>query len=741
MLQHFNYLRIIKSGESLRSRCCLLAHFSTLFYKHEILFKYTILPALPLIIVVYISTNPLIWVSSEIHHFYIELFAVVFGIVLSFYYIARSRTLNDIFSLFIGMGFLVSAIIDLLHVIVSYGAISNPEFIKYFIPQTWFAGRIFLSTLLVMAIIKYSDLSKGEDDVYQSKDKQVRQQKSGKRVPKRILIYLLLLVVFSFGVALSSLILVFPASVIDEYSLHRPYEIPPLILFSVALFYFYKKQLYKRKDLFYKGLVGYLILDIFSQIIMSYSATSFDTAHNIAHVLKDGAYFVNIIALALSSLQYNVELKKSNEQIRIQNEMLKESGKMQKEFINIAAHELRTPIQPILGLSDVLASSKNNSAENRKVAEVIYRNAKKLQHLAEDILDVSKIESHTLNLKEEVFNIGDVILNTISDFEDSSKKGLGELFPTVKIIYKPKARNNDYDPIMVKADRMRISQVLSNLLSNANKSIIGTEGKSIKFIYVDFKRVEANGQKLQPQSPHRQPSKEKVAVISIQDEGSGINSELSLKLYEKFATGTYGGTGLGLYISKSIIESHGGKLWFEDNRNGRGVTFYFTLPIFYDMPVETYDGKKIIMNNKEKNNILIKKSKILPFVPSAHPKYNHNKSILLVDDDLDITITLKKVLEREGYNVHAFNDPLKTLKEFRKGGYNLIILDIKMPRMNGFDLYHEIRKIDDKVNVCFLTAGEINPADKDYQMISDNLLLRKPIENEVLLQAIENIKS
>ena len=132
---------------------------------------------------------------------------------------------------------------------------------------------------------------------------------------------------------------------------------------------------------------------------MSYSASSFDTAHNIAHVLKDGAYFVNIIALALSSLQYNVELKKSNEHIRIQNEMLKESGKMQKEFINIAAHELRTPIQPILGLSDVLASSKNNSAENRKIAEVIHRNAKKLQHLAEDILDVSKIESHTLNSK------------------------------------------------------------------------------------------------------------------------------------------------------------------------------------------------------------------------------------------------------------------------------------------------------------------------------------------------------
>ncbi len=639
------------------------------------------------------------------------------------------------------MGFLVSAIIDLLHVIVSYAAISNPEFIKYFIPQTWFAGRIFLSTLLVMAIIKYSDLSQGEDDVYELKEERAKQQKSGKRLPKRIMIYLMLLVVFSFGVALSSLFLVFPASVIDDYSLHRPYEIPPLILFSLALFYFYKKQLYKRKDLFYKGLVGYLILDIFSQIIMSYSATSFDTAHNIAHVLKDGAYFVNIIALALSSLQYNIELKRSNEHIRIQNEKLKESGKMQKEFINIAAHELRTPIQPILGLSDVLASSDNNSAENRKIAEVIYRNAKKLQHLAEDILDVSKIESHTLNLKEERFNIGDVILNTISDFEDSSKKGLGELFPTVKIIYKPKERNDDYDPIVVKADRMRTSQVLSNLLSNANKSIIGTEGKSIKYIYVDLKRVEASGENLPLQSHHQQQSKDGVAVVSIQDEGSGISSELSLKLYEKFATGTYGGTGLGLYISKSIIESHGGKLWFEDNRNGPGVTFYFTLPIFYEIPVEGYDGKNTTKDPKEKNDILMKKIKISPFIPPPlHPKHNGNKSILLVDDDLDITITLKKVLEREGYNVHAFNNPLKTLREFRKDGYHLIILDIKMPQMNGFELYNEIRKIDNKVNVCFLTAGETNLGDNDYQMVSNNLFLRKPIENEALLQAIENIK-
>ena len=247
--------------------------------------------------------------------------------------------------------------------------------------------------------------------VEQIKEQKEQEQKPGLRIQKRILIYLILLGIFSIGVALASLYLVFPSSVIDEYSLHRPYEIPPLILFSVALFFFYKRQLYKRKDLFYKGLAVYLILDIFSQIIMSYSAVSFDTAHNIAHVLKDAAYFVNIIALSLSSIQSNVELKKSNELIRVQNKKLEESGKMQKEFINIAAHELRTPIQPILGLSDLLIYRSIKGTENYRMAEVINRNAIKLQHLAEDILDVTKIEGQTLILNKERFDLNDLILN------------------------------------------------------------------------------------------------------------------------------------------------------------------------------------------------------------------------------------------------------------------------------------------------------------------------------------------
>jgi signal transduction histidine kinase/CheY-like chemotaxis protein len=724
---------------------------SSLFYRHEFLFKYTLIPIIPLTFIALLSINPLLWVSSEIHHFYIELFAVVFGLVLSFYYILRARTINDNFSLFIGLGFLISALIDLLHVIISYEAISDPLFIKYFIPQTWFAGRIFLSILLTIAILKYSKIAKGVDEQYPSNEELLEQQNPVIRIQKRILFYLILLAIFSIGIALSSLYLVFPASVIDEYSLHRPYEIPPILFFSIALFYFYKKQLYKKKDLVYKGLAIYLILDIFSQIIMSYSAVSFDTAHNVSHVLKDAGYFVNVIALSLSSIQSNVELKKSNELIRVQNKKLKESGRMQKEFLNIAAHELRTPIQPILGLSNLLIDRFDKGSEYSKMAEVIYRNALKLQHLAQDILDVTKIESQTLNLNKEKFDLNNLIINSIADFENSTKHKSEDLQSHIKIVYKPNEQNKSYQSFIVEADKIRISQVLSNLLSNANKSLIGIEGegregeegKKTKFIYVNLKMVKERKHKVHHIDSYNKElaesdSHERAAVISIQDEGSGIKSELRTRLYEKFATGYIDGIGLGLFISKNIIESHGGQLWFEDNKDGKGVTFYFTLPIFHDLYEKSTSNDSILKNPKGKDETTIKKNISSINICNPYFKDNGRMRILLVDDDEDINTTLKKVLEETGYKIQAYSNPIKALEDFKKNLYNLIILDIKMPQMNGFEFYNEIRKIDNKVKVCFLTAAEIDH-DKYYEIFSKNIYLKKPIENEALLKIIENM--
>ena len=544
-----------------------LSKSKLLFSKYEILIKYTLVPSIPLSIIAILSINPNTWMTSEIHHFYIELFAVILAAVLAFYYIARARALNDKFSLFIGIGFLTSALIDLLHVIVAYVAIDNPIFLKYFIPQTWFAGRIFLSAMLVMAIVKFSSLSSSDFEVQgggrrnkeeEEEQKQLRSPLTKQR--KTVALYFIPLAILAASVSISSLFFVLPASVVDDYSIHRPYEIPSLVLFIIALVYFYKNGLYKRTDPFYKGILGYLIVDIFSQIIMSYSAISFDTAHNVAHVLKDAGYFINIIALALSSIEYNARLRQSNyrlkereETIRIQYERLKESDKMKDEFINVAAHELRTPIQPILSLTEVLRS-KIKDIQQQELLDIIIRNAKRSQQLTNDILDVTKIESHSLNLKKEPFNLNDIITNVIDDIMTnrdplrwSQKNDNKEI---MKISYQPQH-------IFVEADKARITQVISNLLNNAVKF---TEEKGGD-IHISTENIDNQ------------------VLISVKDSGNGIDPEILPKLFSKFTSKSYQGTGLGLFISKSIVEAHGGRIWAINNTRGKGATFTFSIPV------------------------------------------------------------------------------------------------------------------------------------------------------------------
>ena len=564
------------------------------FGKYDTLIKYTLVPSIPLSIIAILCVNPNTWVLSELHHFYIELFAVILAAILSFYYIARAYTLDDKFSLFIGIGFLANALIDLLHVVVSYTYMDEFMFLKYFIPQTWFAGRIFLGAMFVIAIAGYPQLSRtssstnnktivtssalqeeqakvGQGSAYlssitpsvQSEKEElpiVDKRRERQKMPKIIVGYLVALTIISAYIAISSLFIVFPGSVLDDFPIHRPYEIPGLALFLVALLYFYKNQLYRKSDIFYKGLLGALVIDIFGQIIMSYSTTSFDTAHNTAHILKDAAYFVNIIGLALSSIQYNAKLKEANrnliereEVIRSQYERLKESDKMQKEFINIASHEMKTPTQAILGFSNLLETHPEKKME---INQGIKRNAARLQRLTNDILDVTRIESHTLKLNKETFNLNDLISHIIEDYRNQIDN------VHIQLMHNSD-KTNDYNEnnnlVVVEADKSRLTQVISNLLSNSIK-FTNSEG-SISV---------------------RSEKKDSHVIVSVKDTGTGIDPEIMPKLFTKFATKSQtSGTGLGLFISKSIIEAHGGKIWGENyiHDTKKGSIFAFSLPL------------------------------------------------------------------------------------------------------------------------------------------------------------------
>ena len=243
------------------------------------------------------------------------------------------------------------------------------------------------------------------------------------------------------------------------------------------------------------------------------------------------------------------ELKNSNFSLQKANNQLRQNDKLQKEFINMAAHELRTPIQPILGLTDVLLD-KASDPHQSQLLEVIMRNARRLQRLSGDILDVSKIESSSLKLSKTPMELNEVIQTVINDFENGSKL---ERNKNVKIFFQPK------DSIIVYVDKDRIFQVLSNLLNNA-----------LKFTKHGTVMININ--------PDDRENN-KAVKVTIQDTGVGITQELMPNLFSKFVTSSYNGTGLGLFISKGIIEAHGGRIWAENNSNGVGASFSFSLPI------------------------------------------------------------------------------------------------------------------------------------------------------------------
>ena len=524
--------------------------------KTDHILKYVIIPSICLSIIALISVNQSLWVTSPIHHFYIELFGAILAGILAFYYISRANTLSDKFSLFIGIGFLVNTLIDLFHVIVSLLNMDDTLFLKYFIPQTWFVGRLFLSAMLAIAIVKYTSfLSIKSSKQQKQKQRQISSDKNNEnyKLSRLLLLYLIIITLFVSIVAISSLFVVFPFSAIDDIPLHRPYEIFPLALFLFSLYYFYKNEIYKNKDVFYTGLVISIVFNVFGQIIMSYSAQHFDTAFNIAHVLKDVGYFINVIGLALSSIQYNVRLRESNEMLTIQYEKVKASEKMKEEFINIAAHELRTPIQPILGLTDIIYS-KVKDEELHELLGIIMRNAKRLQRLTNNLLDITKIESQSLLLKKEKFNLNILISEVLKDYVNKQKN-----LQKIEIVYDFKRKED----IIVEADRDRLVQVIRNLLDNALK--FTTQNQQMIFVSID---------------KNKEGKEEEEVIVSVKDIGEGISDKVLYKLFTKFATSDpTTGTGLGLYICKKIIEAHGGRIWGVNNLDGKGALFKFTLPV------------------------------------------------------------------------------------------------------------------------------------------------------------------
>lgn len=248
---------------------------------------------------------------------------------------------------------------------------------------------------------------------------------------------------------------------------------------------------------------------------------------------------ISVILIWNKRLEQTVNTKTA--ELRAANEQLQTQDKMQREFINIAAHELRTPIQPILGVAEML---ENELGDKREDIKMIARNARRLERLTQDLLDVAKIESQSLKLNKERFDIGELASVLVEDYRKRVIDG-----HDTSLEYESKGE------VAVEGDKERIIQVISNLLDNALK--FTRNGR-----VVVITKKESDG---------------KVSV-SVKDTGLGIATDIMPRLFTKFASKSQRGTGLGLFISKSIVEAHGGEIWGTNNEGESGATFSFTIP-------------------------------------------------------------------------------------------------------------------------------------------------------------------
>ncbi len=332
-------------------------------------------------------------------------------------------------------------------------------------------------------------------------------------------------------------------------------------------------------------LILYFVKKILKPIDVLTHATSEVKKGNLeVSVQYKGNDELSLLGESFNSMVQSIKnyIKKQNQlasELKELNEQLKYKDQLKDQFINIAAHELKTPIQPILGLTEVIrarSTASNMQKQDAEFLEIIIRNAKRLQGLSAKILDISKIENRILRLDKEKFNINNNLRDIINDIKSKENE--------VEIIFV----EPDVDPVIVEADRSRIDEVISNLLTNAiessknsMKSGSSPYEQSRNTISV-FTTIKPNGNGRDNNKDNIEDKRENEIVISVKDKGTGIGPEIQEKLFTIFVTKSETGSGLGLFISKGIVEAHGGKIWAENNTDGKGATFSFSLPISED---------------------------------------------------------------------------------------------------------------------------------------------------------------
>lgn len=353
--------------------------------------------------------------------------------------------------------------------------------------------------------------------------------------------------------------------------------------------------------------------------------------------------------LERQNIKLEETVKIRTEEYRLAKEKAEEADKLKSAFLANMSHEIRTPLNAIVGFSELLTYQTDINEDIKEYFEIIMQSSNDLLRLINDIIDIAKIESGQIqfsitdyNLTTEMESIKRFFLEQITLFDKNDKLVLN---------YLP---DPDYSDLTIKADPYRLKQVIVNLLSNAIKF---TDSGTVDFGY----RVN-----------------EDLIEFFIKDTGIGIPEEFHKSLFQRFVKldqsdqRLYSGTGLGLVISKSLVEMHGGRIWFESIPN-QGTQFYFTIPLILG-------EQKPILEEVIHNNVTF-----------------DNKTVLICEDDDNSRELLSLILKKMNINTITSCDGIEAIEQFKKHpNIDLVMLDIQMPRLNGYNTLIELRKISDK---------------------------------------------
>jgi len=362
--------------------------------------------------------------------------------------------------------------------------------------------------------------------------------------------------------------------------------------------------------------------------------------------------------------------------------VLEKRNIFQQDFVDIASHQLRNPILPIIGFSKTL-KSKIKDPDMLDYLNVIIKNAEKLKNIANDILDISKIEANPLKLDFEIFDLCDLLEGITEDYNQFSNKD------SSGITFVFHRTSN----ILIEADREYVKQAFENILNNSYFFTKKNEGNRIMISV--FNRDENNH-----------------ASILIEDEGPGITDEDPERVFTKFYPNS-GGAGLGLFISKKIIEIHGGSITVENRVDDIGAKFLIKIPIKgIDIPLQS-----------DKNRSM-----------------NENLKLLIIDDFSNDWILIKESINNLGYEIDYFEDPYNAIENFAPGKYSLVFLGINVKGLDGFDLYDDIKKRDNKIKGYFMSSSKINK--EAMELLNKNLLydhfILKPISVDSFIKILQN---